>query len=943
MEITDINPHSIEVQEVLEKLNTSLETGLTEEEAQKRIEKFGLNELTETKKISALKIFLKQFNDFLIYLLFFAIAISVIVGFYKLSIGEEPTEFLDALVILVILIVNAILGFYQEYKAEKVLESLKKMAPHNAKVKREGIVREIDVKNIVPGDILQLDEGDKIPADARLTSAYSMYVDEAILTGESQPVGKGLKLVPEKTMLADRKNMTYSNTIITRGNGEAIVSTTGMHTEIGKIAEKIQGVEMEPSPFQLEINRFGKSLGKLIMILCAIVFFIEFVIIIITEGFDFGPEEIGHIIDALTIAISLAVSAVPEGLVVVITVVMSIGMRKMADRNALVKTLTAVETLGRVNIICSDKTGTLTKNEMTVTKIFIGGKSLNVEGIGYTIEGKITDELGNSIHVSPYLQKFLEVGKFCNNASVHLLKDGTHDTEVVGDPTEICLKVLAKKMDITTKAEKIDEIPFSSDRKMMSVVVKLDNQLYSMIKGAPDVLINNASQGVLDGELKPMSEVKDLFLDKNERYAKRALRVLGLAYKPLEENYTKEDIETNYIYLGLAGIIDPARDEVKDSIQEAKMAGIRTIMITGDHKITAVAIAKQIGLTQKDEAITGAELEEMDDATLANYVQDIDVFARVTSEHKLRILKLLKSQGNIVSMTGDGVNDAPAVKGANVGVAMGLKGTEVTQEAADMILIDDNYATIVNAIEEGRGIFETTKGFFRYMLSTNFDEILMILVAYIVMKLFINVFFALPVTPIQILWLNIATDGIPAMVLGFTPTDPDVMKEKPRKGFTLTPEIKGPVLLLGIYTAITDITLYLVLWIILIPYWGTIDPMLAGYTEVGSSAYIYAIQLTQTIMFTNLVMCELMFVFTCTSNTKPFYKFPNKKLFGAVGFSLLLQFLILYSPLNIAFGIIPLIKWYHWLTVFAGSVTVPIFDEIRKYYGRRKRRLENTS
>ncbi len=943
MEITDINPHSIEVQEVLEKLNTSLETGLTEEEAQKRIEKFGLNELTETKKISALKIFLKQFNDFLIYLLFFAIAISVIVGFYELSIGEEPTEFLDALVILVILIVNAILGFYQEYKAEKVLESLKKMAPHNAKVKREGIVREIDVKNIVPGDILQLDEGDKIPADARLTSAYSMYVDEAILTGESQPVGKELKLVPEKTMLADRKNMTYSNTIITRGNGEAIVSTTGMHTEIGKIAEKIQGVEMEPSPFQLEINRFGKSLGKLIMILCAIVFFIEFFLIIITEGLDFGPEEIEHIIDALTIAISLAVSAVPEGLVVVITVVMSIGMRKMADRHALVKTLTAVETLGRVNIICSDKTGTLTKNEMTVTKIFVGGKSLNVEGIGYTIEGKIIDEAGNSIQVGPYLQKFLEVGKLCNNASVHLMKDGTRNTEVVGDPTEICLKILAKKMEITTKAEKIDEIPFSSDRKMMSVVVKIDNKLYSMIKGAPDILINNASQGVLDGELKPISEVKDLLINKNERYAKRALRVLGLAYKPLEENYKKEDIETNYIYLGLAGIIDPARDEVKDSIQEAKMAGIRTIMITGDHKITAIAIAKQIGLTQKDEAITGAELEEMDDATLANYVQEIDVFARVTSEHKLRILKLLKSQGNIVSMTGDGVNDAPAVKAAHVGVAMGLKGTEVTQEAADMILIDDNYATIVNAIEEGRGIFETTKGFFRYMLSTNFDEILMILVAYIVMKLFINVFFALPVTPIQILWLNIATDGIPAMVLGFTPTDPDVMKEKPRKGFTLTPEIKGPVLLLGIYTAITDITLYLVLWIILIPYWSTIDPMLAGYTEVGSSAYIYAIQLTQTIIFTNLVMCELMFVFTCTSNTKPFYKFPNKKLFGAVAFSLLLQFLILYSPLNIAFGIVPLIKWYHWLTVFAGSVTVPIFDEIRKFYMRKKRRLENTS
>lgn len=937
-EILELNAHSIEVQEVVKNLNTSLETGLEDVEVTKRIEKYGLNEITEKKKISALRIFINQFNDFLIYLLFFAIAISIIVGFYKLSIGEEPSEFLDALVILIILIINAILGFYQEYKAERVLESLKKMAPHNAKVKRGGFIKEIEVKYLVPGDILQLDEGDKIPADARLTSAFSLYVDEAILTGESQPVNKNLRIVPEKTMLADRKDMVYSNTIVTRGNGEAITVATGMQTEIGKIAEKIQGEEMEPSPFQLEVDRFGKSLGKLILIVCLAVFLIEFFLIIATEGLDFGEEEVGHIVDALTIAISLAVSAVPEGLVVVITVVMSIGMRKMADRNALVKTLTAVETLGRVNIICSDKTGTLTKNEMTVTKIFLGGTSYNVEGVGYSIEGKITDEMGNPVPMTPYLRKFLEVGKFCNNASVRLKKDGTRDTEVIGDPTEICLKVLAKKMELDTKSEKIDEIPFSSDRKMMSVVVKIDNKLYSMIKGAPDVLINNAAKGILNGEERPINEVKDSLLNKNERYANRALRVLGLAYKPLEEGYKKEDIETNYTYLGLAGIIDPARDEVKYSIEEARNAGIRTIMITGDHKITAIAIAKQIGLTDKDDAITGVELEDMDDDILAQRVQEVDVFARVTSEHKLRILKILKSQDNVVSMTGDGVNDAPAVKGASVGVAMGLKGTEVTQEAADMILIDDNYATIVNAIEEGRGIFETTKGFFRYMLSTNFDEIIMILVAYIVMKLFVNVFFALPVTPIQILWLNIATDGIPAMVLGLTPTDPDVMKERPRKGFTLTPEIKGPVLLLGLYTAITDVTLYLVLWMILIPHWSTFDPMLAGYTDVGSAAYIYSIQLTQTIMFTNLVMCELMFVFTCTSNSKPFYKFPNKHLFWAVGISLLLQFLILYSPLNIAFGIVPLIEWYYWVTVFAGSSTVPVFDEIRKYTIRRKKR-----
>ncbi len=938
----EINAHSIDIEVVASKLNTNISQGLTEKEAQVRLEKYGYNELVQRKKISAFKILLNQFNDFLVYLLFFAIAISLIVGFYELSLGNEPSEFLDAFVIFIILIINAILGFYQEYKAEKSLESLKKMAPHNAKVKRDGKIKEIEVKYVVPGDVLQLDEGDKLSADARLTKAYSLYIDEALLTGESQPVNKKLSVIKEKTMLADRKNMAYCNTIITRGNGKAIVVATGMNTEIGKIAEKIQEEEPEPSPFQKEVDKFGKQLGKIILGLCAFVFLVELFLIIITEGLSFGEEEVEHIIAALTIAISLAVSAVPEGLVVVITVVMSIGMRKMADKNALVKTLTSVETLGRVNIICSDKTGTLTKNEMTVVKLFLNNKVLNVEGIGYALEGKILDKSGNPISVTPDLRRFLEVCMFCNNSSVHLKDDGTRNTDVVGDPTEISLKVLALKMDLETVSEKIDEIPFDSDRKMMSVVVEIDNKLYSLIKGAPDVLLTKAGKALLDGQEKPINEVRDIILNKNTKFAMNALRVLGIGYKQLNEGYTENDIEKDFTYLGLAGIIDPARDEVKDSIAEASMAGIRTIMITGDHKITAIAIAKQIGLTDKDEAITGAELEEMSDEELGKRVQEVDVFARVTSADKLRILKLLKSQDNIVSMTGDGVNDAPAVKGAHVGVAMGLKGTEVTQEASDMILIDDNYATIVNAIEEGRGIFETTKGFFRYMLSTNFDEIIMILVAYIVMKLYVNVFLALPVTPIQILWLNIATDGIPAMVLGLTPTDPDVMKEKPRKGFTLTPEIKGPVLLLGIYTAITDVTLYIVLWVFLIPYWSTTDPMLAGYTVVGSASYIYAIQLTQTIMFTNLVMCELMFVFTCTSNSKPFYKFPNKHLFWAVGISLLLQFLILYSPLGLAFGIVPLMKWDYWIVVFSGASTVPLFDEIRKLFLRRKKRRENS-
>ncbi|MBY8983293.1 MAG: HAD-IC family P-type ATPase, partial [Candidatus Lokiarchaeota archaeon] len=389
MESKELNAHVFEVDKVAKEIDTNINTGLTEEEVGIRLEKYGFNELIQTRKVSALEIFIGQFKDFLVYLLLFAIGISVLVGFYELSRGRDPTEFMDAIVILIILILNAILGFYQEFKAERAVESLKKMAPHNAKVKREGRIREIEVRDVVPGDIIKLDEGDKIPADARLIIKYSMYVDEAILTGESQPVEKDLKLYEEKTMLADRKNMVYSNTIITRGNGEAIVVRTGMKTEVGKIAEKIQEEEPEKSPFQKEVNRFGKQLGIIIMIICLFVFLFELIIIIATEGTTFSDEEINEIVEALALSITLAVSAVPEGLIVVITVVMSIGMRKMAERNALVKTLTAVETLGRVDIICSDKTGTLTKNEMTVKKVYLGGIEYDVEGVGYSLEGKI--------------------------------------------------------------------------------------------------------------------------------------------------------------------------------------------------------------------------------------------------------------------------------------------------------------------------------------------------------------------------------------------------------------------------------------------------------------------------------------------------------------------------------------------------------------------------
>jgi len=945
----DLKVHAKPVEEVIKLLNTSIENGLTDEEVKERQLKYGKNVLIKEKGKTAWQIFINQFRDFLIYLLFIAIIISIIIGWYESSKSGEPwsSEYTDAIVITAILIVNAVLGFYQEYQAEKSMESLKKLAPHFAKVRRNGIVDEIPVEDLVPGDVILFEEGDKFPADVRIFKQFSLYVDEAILTGESKPVKKQTDPVEEELILADRTNIGFMNTIVTRGNGEGVVFAIGMNTEIGKIAESLQEEQMEISPFQQEVNRFGKLLGIIIVIICILVFVVELFLVLISYNWTIPASSLDELIVAFEIAISLAVSAVPEGLVVVITVVMSIGMRKMADRNALVRNLTAVETLGRVNIICSDKTGTLTKNEMTVVRIFINNKVYKVDGVGYNIIGKILDEDNNVVKMDDYLQKFLEVCMFCNNSNVSVKDEETGETIVVGDPTEISMKILAMKMNLQTKAEKIHEIPFNSDRKMMSVVMRMDGQLYALIKGAPDILMNKASKGIIDGQEVPIEKVKKNILEQNKLFAKEALRVLGVAYKPVPEDFKEEEIEKDFIYLGLVGIIDPARDEVKSAIEEAKMAGIRTIMITGDHKDTAVAIAHQIGLTESGEAITGVELNKMSDDELREKVKTVDIYARVTSEHKLRILKRLKELGKIVAMTGDGVNDAPAVKGAHVGVAMGLKGTEVTQEASDMILIDDNYATIVNAIEEGRGIFETTKGFFRYMLSTNFDEIFLILVAYILLKFsalgLISTYYGQPIEPIQILWLNIATDGIPAMVLGLTPTDPDVMKEKPRIGFTLIKEIKGPVLLLGIYTSITDISLYIALWAWLIPSWASlgIDPYLTmNYTVAGTAANAYAVSLAQTILFTNLVICELMFVYTCTSNKKPFWLFPNKHLFWATGLSFIFQLVILYTPVGIAFHVVPLYRGEYWLTAFIGAFSVSVMDEVRKYIKRKKEGLK---
>jgi Ca2+-transporting ATPase len=533
------------IEEISKVLETSLEYGLTEKEAQARILKYGKNELIKEKGKTAWQLLIDQFKDFLVYLLLFAIVISIIIGAWEASRPDAPSyssEYTDAIVIAAILIVNAILGFYQEYEAEKSLESLKKLAPHFARVRRDGIVKEIGVENLVLGDIILIEDGDKFPADIRLYKEFSLYADEAILTGESKPVKKRLDIVDENLILADRTNLGYMNTIITRGNGEGIVIGTGMHTEIGKIAESLQQEVIEPSPFQKEVDKFGKHLGILILIICALVFAIEIVIVAVFDGFGIQEDEIDVIISAFQISISLAVSAVPEGLIVVITVVMSIGMRRMADRNALVRKLTAVETLGRVNIICSDKTGTLTKNEMTVVKIFLNNKILNIEGVGFNLKGNILED-GKSVVINSDLKRFLEICLFCNHSNVNIVDQNTGETSIVGDPTEISMKILALKGEIDQTFEKLDEIPFNSDRKMMTVIGKKEGKIIAYIKGAPDVLMRNASKVLINGIEKPINELRERILNQNDEFAQNALRVLGVAYKELEPNFDINEVE----------------------------------------------------------------------------------------------------------------------------------------------------------------------------------------------------------------------------------------------------------------------------------------------------------------------------------------------------------------------------------------------------------------
>ncbi len=732
--------HSKPIEQALRELKTS-DKGLSQQEAGERLKQYGLNEIREGKKVSALEIFANQFKSIVVWILIFATIISAFLG-----------EWVDAIVILAIVVLIAILGFFEEYRAERAIEALKKLASLKATVLRDGNKKEIDSKQLVPGDIITLETGDKVPADSRLIEVFNLQVQEAALTGESRPVSKNTKELPEKTAVADMKNMVFSATIIVAGRAKAVVAATGMHTEIGKIATMIEQVKPEPTPLQKKMDQLGKWLGKVTIAIAVIVLAVG----VLVHKTSF--------VNMLLVAVSLAVAAIPEGLPAVVIIALAIGTQRMLKRNALVRRLPSVETLGSTTVICADKTGTLTANEMTVKKLFVNGRVIDVTGAGYETKGRFLHK--NKPVNADETELLLRIGALNNNAE---LRNGN----LAGDPTEGSLIVSAAKAglvkeDLEIEFPRIDEIEFTSERKIMTTIHKHHGEKIAYVKGAPEVVLKLCSYIWINGKAKKLTgEMREEIIGANKQFADGALRVLGFAYKTI---VTDKEPEKSLTFVGLQGMIDPPREEVKIAIEKCKKAGIKVVMITGDHEITAEAVAKDIGLVGK--SVSGQQLDDI--KNLEDCVEDIAIFARVNPEHKLKIIDALKKKGHVVAMTGDGVNDAPALKKADIGIAMGITGTDVSKEASAMILTDDNFASIVNAVEEGRGVYDNIRKYIGYLLSGNIAEVAII---------FLGILFGLPLplTATQILLINLVTDGLPALALSADPFEPNAMTRKPRK------------------------------------------------------------------------------------------------------------------------------------------------------------------
>ncbi|HVF65343.1 MAG TPA: cation-translocating P-type ATPase [Casimicrobiaceae bacterium] len=755
------NWHSMDAQQVARDLGVDPQRGLSRAEVDKRLAEHGPNELTQEERDSPWKLFFDQFKNILIVILIVATLLSAFVG-----------EYVDAIIILVIIIFCAVLGFVQEYRASKALDALKSMLTPMITVLRDGTEQEIASKELVPGDVLVLEAGDRIPADARIAENHSLQCDEAPLTGESLPVIKDIAAARDDAPVGDRRDMVFTGTTVTYGRGKAVVTATGMRTEFGKIAKEVSAVEEEQTPLERRTQEIGKWLGIITLGICVLVLGVS----LVRELYD-GTFKMSDVLPMVLFAIALAVAAVPEALAAIVTGALAIAMHEMAKRNALVRKMPAVETLGCTSVICSDKTGTLTKGEMTVRRIYAGGHSLEVSGGGYSPEGRIEGPADD-----PGVRLLLTAGVLASDAVIG--QDGAR-LFVKGDPTEGALVVAGTKGSVGTEetrrsAPRLEEFPFSSERKRMTTIHRMpDGKVMAFMKGAPEVVLERCTKLQAGAGTQPLDdEARARLLQVNEGMANDALRVIGVAGKEVSSSsaYVEDEIERDLTFLGFVGMMDPPREEAKEAVSVCRQVGIRPVMITGDHKLTAVAVAKELGIFREgDEVMTGDVLAKMDDHALAAVVEKVSVYARVSPMDKLKIVKAWKAKGHVVAMTGDGVNDAPALKHADIGIAMGISGTDVAKEAADIVLADDNFATIVKAIERGRWIYDNIKKYLTYLLRANITEV--VVLGGVVMVLGPQF---LPLLPAAILYINLASDGLPALALGIAPPDKDIMMRPPR-------------------------------------------------------------------------------------------------------------------------------------------------------------------
>ena len=895
----------MKIEETLDELNVK-ETGLSQEEAQKRLQQFGPNELKKEKGKSPITLFLEQFKNILVVILLIATVLSVAVG--------EPY---DAIVILAIVVAVAVLGFTQEYRAEKALEALKKMAAPTALVLRDGKEIQIETRDVVPGDILLLYTGDKVSADARLIEAINLKTDEAPLTGESTPVNKNVKTLSEETIIAERTNTVFTGTMVSYGRGKAVAVSTGMNTEFGKIAKMVQVTEQEETPLEKRMANVGKWLGILSMSVC------------------FGIAILGifkqhEILEMILWGVSLAVAAVPEALPAVVTGALAIGMYRMARENSIVRRLPAVETLGSTSVICADKTGTMTKGEMTVQRIYVNDRAVRVSGVGYEPDGQfLFEEKALNPAGEKELGTLLKIATLCNDAK---LEKEEGKWRVKGDSTEGALVVAAAKAglwkeEIEKNEPRVREVPFSSERKLMTTIHEVvGKSKIAYMKGAPEVVLKHCNKIYRDGKVRKLTEEESTkVLKVTEAMAIQALRNLGFAYRELPEDTESYDekIEKDFVFVGIMGMIDPPREEVKDAIFQCAKAGIKVVMITGDHRLTAVAVAKQLNLIGENETegkvLTGEELDKISDEQLTEMVESIIIYARVSPEHKMRIVKAWKAKGHIVAMTGDGVNDAPALKIAEIGVAMGITGTEVTKEASDMVLADDNFATIVKAVREGREIYGNIKKYLTYLLQCNIMEILVLSIAMLVSP---EPKSAVALTTIQILWVNLTTDGLPAIALGVDPGDPDLMERKPRdpKESVFSREVKAYLIASPILTTI-----------LLLAGYFYYQPWLGGHNLIEA----------RTQLFTAVIMVELAIAISCRSLKYPVFKvgvFKNKFLWLAVLSSFAIQLGVLYTPLLHGIFDVTYPELIDWITAIVFTAITFGVLEIGKYVVSRRQK-----